>query len=221
MQALFWMLQREKGVTAATDNPVEKEETLWEKHPFTDGTCFYFCPMFRLTMLENPNDMYHMCGGIIADEMGLGKTITMLSLLLVNRGREGELIAVKKSGSEMVKKSGNEMVKKSGNEMVKSEGSEMVMKSGSEMMKSGSKMMKSGSKMVKCEGSEMMKSEGSEKEQTTPSKPKRRKNKPWEKEENTELMPSLSLPKRFTGGTLIICPLSLLFTALPSHHPHS
>ena len=183
MQALFWMLQREKGVTAATDNPVEKEETLWEKHPFTDGTCFYFCPMFRLTMLENPNEMYHMCGGIIADEMGLGKTITMLSLLLVNRGREGELIAVKKGG----------------NEMVKCEGSEMV----------------------KCEGSEMMKSEGSEKEKTTPSKPKRRKNKPWEKEENTELMPSLSLPKRFTGGTLIICPLSLLFTALPSHHPHS
>ena len=183
MQALFWMLQREKGVTAATDNPVEKEETLWEKHPFTDGTCFYFCPMFRLTMLENPNEMYHMCGGIIADEMGLGKTITMLSLLLVNRGREGELIAVKKGG----------------NEMVKCEGSEMV----------------------KCEGSEMMKSEGSEKEKTTPSKPKRRKNKPWEKEENTELMPSLSLPKRFTGGTLIICPLSLLFTALPFHRPHS
>ena len=42
-----------------------------------------------------------MKGGIIADEMGLGKTITMLSLLLINRGKPNEKIQKMADGDKM------------------------------------------------------------------------------------------------------------------------
>lgn len=182
MQALFWMLQREKGVVdeagSAVANANANDGNLWEKHPFADGTCFFFCPMFRMATLENPSELYRMYGGIIADEMGLGKTITMLSLLLVNRGKEGEVIE-KKSEEEK-----------------------------SEMEKNGELNQTTSTNDTAKTSREKN------------SKPQKRRNKPWEKEESTELAPSLSLPKHFTGGTLIICPLSLLFTAFLPCNPH-
>ena len=196
MQALFWMLQREKGVVdeagSAVANANANDGNLWEKHPFADGTCFFFCPMFRMATLENPSELYRMYGGIIADEMGLGKTITMLSLLLVNRGKEGEVIEKK---SEVTEKKG-EVIEKKGEEE-----------------KSG--MEKNGELNQTTSTNDTAKTSREKN-----SKPQKRRNKPWEKEESTELAPSLSLPKHFTGGTLIICPLSLLFTASLSCNPH-
>ena len=162
MQALFWMLQRERGVVDERLKTEQAESSgdsnLWERHPFTDGTCFYFCPMFRMATLENPNELYRMCGGIIADEMGLGKTITMLSLLLVNRSKEEEVVSGLKEGV-------NDNTAKESHA------------------------------------------------RSTPSK--------YNTEEGSELTPTLIIPKKYKGGTLIICPLSLLYTVrLPSRsHP--
>ena len=88
LQALFWMLQREQGKYVKSDSSRASEYTngsLWEIHYFEDHTPFYFCPLFRLAEIVNPETLYTMKGGIIADEMGLGKTITLLSLLLVSR----------------------------------------------------------------------------------------------------------------------------------------
>ena len=198
MQALFWMLQREKGAVA---NANANDGNLWEKHPFADGTCFFFCPMFRMATLENPSELYRMCGGIIADEMGLGKTITMLSLLLVNRGKEGEVIEKK---GEVIEKKGEVIEKKreeNGEEEKKRE-------ENGEMEKNGELNQTTSTNDTAKTSREKN------------SKPQKRRNKPWEKEESTELAPSLSLPKHFTGGTLIICPLSLLFTASLSCNPH-
>lgn len=190
------MLQREKGVVdeagSAVANANANDGNLWEKHPFADGSCFFFCPMFRMATLENPSELYRMCGGIIADEMGLGKTITMLALLLVNRGKEGEVIE-KKSEEEKKK---NEVIEKKSEEK--------------------SEMEKNGELNTNTSNSDRERTNRERKE----SKPQKRRNKPWEKEENTELTPSLSLPKRFAGGTLIICPLSLLFTASLPCNPH-
>ena len=183
------MLQREKGVVdeagSAVANANANDGNLWEKHPFADGTCFFFCPMFRMATLENPSELYRMCGGIIADEMGLGKTITMLSLLLVNRGKEGEVIEKK---GEVIEKKGEEEK--------------------SEMEKNGELNQTTST------------NENAKTSREKNSKTHKRRNKPWEKEESTELAPSLSLPKHFTGGTLIICPLSLLFTASLPCNPH-
>ena len=88
LQALLWMLQREQGKYVKSDSSRASEYTngsLWEIHYFEDHTPFYFCPLFRLAEIVNPETLYTMKGGIIADEMGLGKTITLLSLLLVSR----------------------------------------------------------------------------------------------------------------------------------------
>lgn len=82
------MLQREQGKYVKSDSSPASDYangSLWEMHYFEDNTPFYFCPLFRLAELANPETLYTMKGGIIADEMGLGKTITMLSLLLVSR----------------------------------------------------------------------------------------------------------------------------------------
>ena len=86
------MLQREQGnYIKPKEGEAEygsfSDGSLWETHYFEDRTPFYFCPLFRLADLRNPEMMYTMKGGIIADEMGLGKTITLLSLLLINRPR--------------------------------------------------------------------------------------------------------------------------------------
>ena len=229
MQALFWMLQREKGVVdeagSAVANANANDGNLWEKHPFADGTCFFFCPMFRMATLENPSELYRMYGGIIADEMGLGKTITMLSLLLVNRGKEGEVIEKK---SEVIEKKG-EVIEKKG-EVIEKKG-EVIEKKGEVIEKKGEVIEKKSEREKGEEEKSEMEKNG-ELNQTTStndtakasreknSKPQKRRNKPWEKEESTELAPSLSLPKHFTGGTLIICPLSLLFTASLSCNPH-
>lgn len=181
MQALFWMLQRERGVV---DERLKTEQAaasgdsnLWERHPFTDGTCFFFCPMFRMATLENPNELYRMCGGIIADEMGLGKTITMLSLLLVNRSKEDEVVSVLKENS------------------VSSDGVE-------------------NSNMVK--DSNMVENGDTAENNNT----KRNTTHPRLTEEGSELTPSLIVPKKNKGGTLIICPLSLLYTVHLSSLPH-
>ena len=87
------MLQREQGKYIKPKEGDAKygsfsDGALWETHYFEDKTPFYFCPLFRMAELRNPETMYTMKGGIIADEMGLGKTITLLSLLLVNRPRK-------------------------------------------------------------------------------------------------------------------------------------
>ena len=116
----------------------------------------------------------------------------MLSLLLVNRGKEGEVIEKK---SEVIEKKG-EVIEKKGEEEK------------SEMEKNGELNQTTSTNDTAKTSREKN------------SKPQKRRNKPWEKEESTELAPSLSLPKHFTGGTLIICPLSLLFTASLSCNPH-
>lgn len=202
MQALFWMLQRERGVV---DERLKTEQAaasgdsnLWERHPFTDGTCFYFCPMFRMATLENPNELYRMCGGIIADEMGLGKTITMLSLLLVNRSKEDEVVSVLKGSSV----SGDGV-----------ESSDMVKDSDS------------------VENNDTIKDSDTLKNgDTAENNTKRNATHPRLTEEGSELTPSLVVPKKNKGGTLIICPLSLLYTVHPinsrsppvasrNHHP--
>lgn len=100
MQALFWMLQREQGKHVLHEERDADDNGMWEKHFFTDKTPFYFCPLFRLASLEDPSHLYKMKGGIIADEMGLGKTITMLSLLLMNRGNAHESISTTQSKME-------------------------------------------------------------------------------------------------------------------------
>lgn len=92
LQALFWMLEREKGQHAETSSSSSTDSSMWESHHFGDQSIFYICPLFRTISIENPNSLYTMKGGIIADEMGLGKTITMLSLLLINRGKPNEKI---------------------------------------------------------------------------------------------------------------------------------
>lgn len=94
LQALFWMMQREQGKHAESKSTMEtdNDNSMWEIHSFLDGTQYYLCPLFRSISFENPSSLYKMKGGIIADEMGLGKTITMLSLLLVNRGKPHEII---------------------------------------------------------------------------------------------------------------------------------
>lgn len=94
LQALFWMLQREQGKHAEGSHTTEEQNDngMWEVHSFTDHTPYYLCPLFRSVSIENPSSLYKMKGGIIADEMGLGKTITMLSLLLINRGKPYERI---------------------------------------------------------------------------------------------------------------------------------
>lgn len=193
MQALFWMLQRERGVV---DERLKTEQAaasgdsnLWERHPFTDGTCFYFCPMFRMATLENPNELYRMCGGIIADEMGLGKTITMLSLLLVNRSKEDEVVSVLKGSSV----SGDGV-----------ESSNMVKDSDS------------------VENNDTIKDSDTLKNRdTAENNTKRNTTHHRLTEEGSELTPSLIVPKKNKGGTLIICPLSLLYTVHPinSHSP--
>lgn len=102
LQALFWMMQREQGKHVDTDS-VEKdnEDSMWETHFFEDHTVYYICPLFRSVSIENPSSLYRMKGGIIADEMGLGKTITMLSLLLINRGKPHEQIEQKGKDNNM------------------------------------------------------------------------------------------------------------------------
>lgn len=115
--------------------------------------------MFRMATLENPSELYRMYGGIIADEMGLGKTITMLSLLLVNRGKEGEVIEKK---SEVIEKKGEVIEKKSEEEK-------------SEMEKNGELNQTTSTNDTAKASREKN------------SKPQKRRNKPWEKEESTEL----------------------------------
>lgn len=102
MQALFWMLQREQGKHAElSTSESENDNSMWETHSFEDQTVYYLCPLFRSVSIENPSSLYKMKGGIIADEMGLGKTITMLSLLLINRGKPYEQIDNSRSKNTM------------------------------------------------------------------------------------------------------------------------
>ena len=100
LQALFWMVQREQGKHVLHEERDADDNGMWERHFFADKTPFYFCPLFRLASLEDPSHLYKMKGGIIADEMGLGKTITMLSLLLLNRGKDRETIRPVSSQAE-------------------------------------------------------------------------------------------------------------------------
>lgn len=94
-------MQREQGKHAESSSEQPEDNSMWEAHSFIDHSLYYFCPMFRSVTLENPSNLYHMKGGIIADEMGLGKTITMLSLLLMNRGKPDSTIELKKEQSTM------------------------------------------------------------------------------------------------------------------------
>ncbi|XP_061345365.1 DNA repair protein RAD5A [Gastrolobium bilobum] len=90
-QALYWMVQMEKGrpmdETATTLHPC------WEAYRLADKRelVIYLNAFSGEAAIEFPSTLQMARGGILADAMGLGKTIMTISLLLAHSGRGGSL----------------------------------------------------------------------------------------------------------------------------------
>lgn len=95
MQALHWMLAKEKDNKSGRENSMHPlwEEYVWPAKdvddkdlPVVDGiNHFYVNPYSGELSLEFPTQEQHCLGGILADEMGLGKTIEMMALVHAHR----------------------------------------------------------------------------------------------------------------------------------------
>ncbi|XP_027340515.1 DNA repair protein RAD5A isoform X1 [Abrus precatorius] len=90
-QALYWMIQMEKGrdmdETATTLHPC------WEAYHLADKRelAIYLNAFSGEATTEFPSTLQMARGGILADAMGLGKTIMTISLLLAHSGKGGSL----------------------------------------------------------------------------------------------------------------------------------
>lgn len=73
-----------------------RRSVIWAKVILDDGEEWWFCPTSMKLMKEDPADYDTESteGSILAEEMGLGKTVEILSLILLNREPERNLLPV-------------------------------------------------------------------------------------------------------------------------------
>ncbi|KAL1298728.1 hypothetical protein HN51_043027 [Arachis hypogaea] len=90
-QALYWMIQMEKGRTV--DGTATTLHPCWEAYRLADKRelTIYLNAFSGEATTEFPSTLQMAKGGILADSMGLGKTIMAISLLLAHSGRGGSL----------------------------------------------------------------------------------------------------------------------------------
>ncbi|KAK7272201.1 hypothetical protein RJT34_28660 [Clitoria ternatea] len=86
-QALYWMMQMEKG--RSTDETATTLHPCWEAYRLADKRelVIYLNAFSGEATTEFPSTLQMARGGILADAMGLGKTIMTISLLLTHLGR--------------------------------------------------------------------------------------------------------------------------------------
>ncbi|XP_019458903.1 PREDICTED: putative SWI/SNF-related matrix-associated actin-dependent regulator of chromatin subfamily A member 3-like 2 isoform X1 [Lupinus angustifolius] len=90
-QALYWMIQLEKG--RHTDETTETLHPCWEAYRLADKRelTIYLNAFSGDATIKFPSTLEMAKGGILADAMGLGKTIMTISLLLAHSGRGGSI----------------------------------------------------------------------------------------------------------------------------------
>ncbi|MED6180629.1 DNA repair protein rad5a [Stylosanthes scabra] len=90
-QALYWMVQMEKG--RSVDETATTLHPCWEAYRLADKRelIIYLNAFSGEATTEFPSTLQMAKGGILADSMGLGKTIMTISLLLAHSGRGGSL----------------------------------------------------------------------------------------------------------------------------------
>ncbi|XP_050212773.1 DNA repair protein RAD5A isoform X2 [Mercurialis annua] len=88
-QALYWMIQLEKG--KYTDEGATTLHPCWEAYHLADQRqlVVYLNTFSGDASVEFPSTLQMARGGILADAMGLGKTIMTISLLLAHSERGG------------------------------------------------------------------------------------------------------------------------------------
>ncbi|XP_021609407.1 DNA repair protein RAD5A isoform X2 [Manihot esculenta] len=88
-QALYWMIQLEKGNYA--DEGATTLHPCWEAYHLADkrNLVVYLNTFSGDATIEFPSTLQMARGGILADAMGLGKTIMTISLLLAQSERDG------------------------------------------------------------------------------------------------------------------------------------
>ncbi|XP_021767366.1 DNA repair protein RAD5A-like [Chenopodium quinoa] len=88
-QALYWMVQLERGQT--TDEAASTLHPCWEAYRLADkrDLVVYLNSFSGEATMEFPSTLQMARGGILADAMGLGKTVMTISLLLSSSERVG------------------------------------------------------------------------------------------------------------------------------------
>ncbi|RDY08011.1 DNA repair protein RAD5A, partial [Mucuna pruriens] len=88
-QALYWMIQMEKG--QSMDETATTLHPCWEAYHLADKRelVIYLNAFSGEATIEFPSTLQMARGGILADAMGLGKTIMTISLLLAHSGKGG------------------------------------------------------------------------------------------------------------------------------------
>ncbi|XP_057457141.1 DNA repair protein RAD5A isoform X2 [Lotus japonicus] len=90
-QALYWMIQMEKG--RSVDETDTTLHPCWDAYRLADKRelVIYLNAFSGEATIEFPSTLQMAKGGILADAMGLGKTIMTISLLVAHSGRGGSL----------------------------------------------------------------------------------------------------------------------------------
>ncbi|XP_078436661.1 RING-finger, DEAD-like helicase, PHD and SNF2 domain-containing protein isoform X2 [Wolffia australiana] len=87
-RAVFWMIQREQGLSASSVRTAENQlySPFCVPLSFLDGTSqMFFNPFGGNISLRPETSLSHIPGGILADEMGLGKTVELLACIVIQR----------------------------------------------------------------------------------------------------------------------------------------
>ncbi|KAH1222276.1 hypothetical protein AAZV13_12G148900 [Glycine max] len=90
-QALYWMIQMEKG--QSMDETATTLHPCWEAYHLADKRelVIYLNAFSGEASIEFPSTLQMARGGILADAMGLGKTIMTISLLVAHSGKGGSI----------------------------------------------------------------------------------------------------------------------------------
>ncbi|KAL2981643.1 hypothetical protein AAZX31_13G301500 [Glycine max] len=90
-QALYWMIQMEKG--QSMDETATTLHPCWEAYHLADKRelVIYLNAFSGEATIEFPSTLQMARGGILADAMGLGKTIMTISLLVAHSGKGGSI----------------------------------------------------------------------------------------------------------------------------------
>lgn len=101
-QALYWMIQMEKG--QSMDETATTLHPCWEAYRLADKRelVIYLNAFSGEATIEFPSTLQMARGGILADAMGLGKTIMTISLLIAHSGKGGSI------GSQLITQSSSE-----------------------------------------------------------------------------------------------------------------